>query len=176
MPETIEKAVALEGLKKLAQRTQAQVAAVAQQVEALGASVPAKVSDLTNDSKFQTDAEVSASIQTAIAASGHAHYEKASAVPDPADAQENTLYLVMNAKTKHYDIYAKIAGDTEGSFTMERLDDTTVDLSGYVEKAEGKGLSANDYTDADKAKVDGLSWATDAEVAAMLDEVFGAGA
>ncbi len=71
--------------------------------------------------------------------------------------------------------------------TMERLDDTTVDLTAYataeavntalagkVDAAEGKGLSANDYTDADKAKVDGLSWATDAEVTAMLDEVFGA--
>ena len=32
----------------------------------------------------------------------------------------------------------------------------TVDLSGYVQKESGKGLSANDYTDADKAKLEGI--------------------
>ena len=31
-----------------------------------------------------------------------------------------------------------------------------VDLSGYVEKEDGKGLSANDFTDADKEKLDGI--------------------
>lgn len=32
----------------------------------------------------------------------------------------------------------------------------TPDLTGYVEKVEGKGLSTNDYTNADKAKVDNI--------------------
>ena len=49
-----------------------------------------------------------------------------------------------------------------------------VDLSGYMEKEEGKALSSNDYTDEEKAKLAGLEIASDAEVAAMLEEVFGA--
>lgn len=75
-----------------------------------------------------------------------------------------------------------------------------VDLSGLQPKEEGKGLSANDYTDAEKAKLAGVAEgatkveastipgnikingsetpvvdvATDAEVAEMLNEVFGA--
>ncbi len=48
-----------------------------------------------------------------------------------------------------------------------------VDLSGYMEKEDGKGLSANDYTDDEKAKLAGISVATDEEVAEMLETVFG---
>lgn len=119
-------------------------------------TVPTKTGDLTNDKKYQTESEVSSAIQAAIAKTGHASYQKVSAVPAVDAAQENILYLVMNAKTGHYDIYAKIKGDN-GSYTMEQLDDTTVDLSGYVEKVEGKGLSANDFTDAEKKKLGGIA-------------------
>ncbi len=49
----------------------------------------------------------------------------------------------------------------------------TVDLSGYVQKEEGKGLSTNDYTAEDKAKLDSMQAATDAEFTEMLNEVFG---
>ncbi len=80
---------------------------------------------------------MNAAISSAISASGHAHFEKVAAVPEVADAKENVLYLVMNADTNHYDIYAKIAGDTEGSFTMELLDDTTVDLTNKLDKVTG---------------------------------------
>lgn len=48
-----------------------------------------------------------------------------------------------------------------------------VDLSSKVDKEEGKGLSSNDYTDEDKAKLTGLEIATDEEIEAMLDEIFG---
>ena len=65
-------------------------------------------------------------------------------------------YLVMNTATKHYDIYAKIKGSS-GSYTMELLDDTTVDLSGKVDKVAGKGLSTNDYTTAEKTKLAGIA-------------------
>jgi len=43
-----------------------------------------------------------------------------------------------------------------------------------VDKEEGKGLSSNDYTDEEKAKLAGLDIASDGEVAEMLGEVFGA--
>lgn len=126
-------------------------------------TVPTKVSDLTNDSKYQTDTQVSTAVQTAIAASGHACFEKADNVPSVAAAKDNVLYLVMNAKTKHYDIYAKVGTE------VVLLDDTTVDLSAYstteavntllngkVDKVTGKGLSTNDYTTEEKTKLEGL--------------------
>ena len=112
--------------------------------KAVDIKMPTKVGDLTNDQKFQTETQVSTAIQTAISKSGHASFEKADSIPSAATAKENVLYLVMNAKTGHYDIYAKV-GDK-----MELLDDTTVDLSGYVQKETGKGLSTNDYTTAEK--------------------------
>ena len=59
---------------------------------------------------------------------------------------------------------------------VERVGDWSVDLSGYVAAEEGKGLSANDYTDEDKAKLAGLAVASDEEVAQVLDSVFGAAA
>lgn len=114
-------------------------------------SVPTKTSQLNNDSTFQTSEQVAAAINTAISKSGHASFEKADSIPSAATAKENVLYLVMNAKTGHYDIYAKV-GDK-----MELLDDTTVDLSGYVQKETGKGLSTNDYTTAEKTKLAGIA-------------------
>lgn len=131
--------------------------------KAVDIKVPVKVSELNNDSKFQSDTQVATAIAQAIAASGHASFEKVDAVPAADEAKENVLYLVMNSKTKHYDIYAKVGA------TVELLDDTTVDLSGYstteainallaekVDKEEGNGLSSNDYTDAEKTKLAGL--------------------
>lgn len=86
-----------------------------------------------------------------ISKSGHARFEVAEAIPDASAAQENIMYLVMNDKTQHYDIYAKV------NDKVVRLDDTTVDLSGYVQKETGKGLSTNDYTTAEKTKLAGIA-------------------
>lgn len=47
-------------------------------------------------------------VETAIAENDHTSFETADAVPSASEAKENVLYLVMNAKTNHYDIYAKI--------------------------------------------------------------------
>lgn len=88
-------------------------------------AVPTKVSELTNDAKYQSDTEVASAIQTAIAATGHAHFEKVDSIPTAGTAEENVLYLVMNTKTKHYDIYALVSGE------VVLIDDTTVDLSAY---------------------------------------------
>lgn len=179
-----EKLARLKHLKQLAQKAKAESDAVATRVKALedvgaqankiesikvnGAaqaigsdksvniSVPTKTSQLNNDSTFQTSAQVVAAINTAISKSGHASFQKVDAVPKADAAQENILYLVMNTTTKHYDIYAKIKGSSD-SYTMELLDDTTVDLSGKVDKAAGKGLSTNDYTTAEKTKLAGIA-------------------
>ena len=119
-------------------------------------SVPTKVSQLTNDKTYQTKTEVENTVKTAVAGSKHTSFQKVSSVPAVADAKEDIMYLVMNAVTKHYDIYAKIADDA-GNFKMELLDDTTVDLSGYVQKESGKGLSHNDFTDTLLAKLNGIA-------------------
>lgn len=119
-------------------------------------SVPTKVSQLTNDKTYQTKTEVENTVKTAVAGSKHTSFQKVSSVPAAADAKEDVMYLVMNSVTKHYDIYAKIADDA-GNFKMELLDDITVDLSGYVQKEAGKGLSHNDFTDALLAKLNGIA-------------------
>lgn len=141
---------------------------VEQQVseKAVDITVPTKVSELNNDSQFQTNIEVAQAIQTAIAKTGHASFKKVDAVPEAESAKENVMYLVMNNKTKHYDIYAKVENE------VVLLDDTTVDLTNYVEKEEGKGLSTNDYTTEDKGKLDGMEIASNEEVLEMLNEVF----
>lgn len=179
-----EKLARLKHLKQLAQKAKAESDAVVTRVKTLedvgaqankiesikvnGAAqtidpdksvnitVPTKTSQLNNDSTFQTSAQVVAAINTAISKSGHASFQKVDAVPKADAAQENILYLVMNTTTKHYDIYAKIKGSSD-SYTMELLDDTTVDLSGKVDKVAGKGLSTNDYTTAEKTKLAGIA-------------------
>lgn len=131
-------------------------------------TAPTKVSELANDANYQNDTQVAASIQSAIAATGHAKFVKVDTIPTAATAAENVLYLVMNATTGHYDIYAKVSGE------VLLIDDTTVNLTGYssteqmnaaiaaavagyVAKETGKGLSSNDFTNEYKAKLDSLS-------------------
>lgn len=42
------------------------------------------------------------------------------------------------------------------------------DISGKVDKVSGKGLSTNDYTNADKAKVDALVYADDTDIQGLF--------
>lgn len=159
-------------------------------------AVPVKVSDLTNDSKFQTDTEVAA----AVAAADHLKRKKvesADAIDLTADDAAQYIYMVPKTGGKNgdkYDEYMVLDG------ALEPVGDWKVDLSGYVPVEEGKGLSTNDYTTEDKTKLGGIAEgatkvtasttpgtikvdgadisvvdiATDAEVTEMLAEVFGA--
>lgn len=114
-----------------------------------------------------TATDINAAIQSAIAGTGHAVFKKVDAVPSVEEAEDNVLYLVMNSTSGFYDIYAKV--DTE----VVRLDDVSVNLDGYatteamdaaiaeavagkVDAVPGKGLSTNDYTDEDAAKLAAL--------------------
>ena len=132
--------------------------------------VPVKVSELTNDQKFQTEAEVAA----AVAAADHLQRKKVVSLEeiDPAaPGADRYIYMVPKAGGKNgdkYDEYMVLDG------AVEHVGSTKVDLSGKVDKEEGKGLSSNDYTDEEKAKLAGLDIASDGEVAEMLGEVFGA--
>jgi len=187
MSYDVNKLTKLAALKELAQRVERDYA--------LKTELPTKVSDLTNDSNFQTDAQVAA----AVAAADHLMRKKVASVADiDPTAADAAKYIYMVPKTggkngDKYDEYMVLDG------AVEPVGDWAVDLSGYVQKEEGKGLSTNDYTTADKEKLAGIAAqatkveaadgsgtihingtavtlfevATDAEVEEMLDEVFG---
>lgn len=116
-------------------------------------TVPTKVSDLNNDSKFQTEAEVAA----AVAAADHMKrtiVASTDAVDLEADDADQYIYMVLKSSSKSgdkYDEYMVIDGE------LEKVGDWEVDLSNYVQKEEGKGLSANDFTDEEKAKLAGIT-------------------
>lgn len=167
----MSKATNFEQLKKLAQRADARLDAVEADVAAI--TVPEKVSDLENDAGYQTAEQVQAA--AAAVAAGKMTAIKVDTIDDidlTADDAERHIYLVPNGDEEGNNLcdeYIVVNG------ALEMIGTTAVDLTGYVQKVDGKGLSTNDFTDDDKAKLDGIEFATDAEVDAMLDEVFGAG-
>lgn len=83
--------------------------------------------------------------------------------------------VVINIDETTHKVTASI---TDGTITKAKLaaevQDVLDDVANKVDKVEGKGLSSNDYTDEEKAKLAAIETATDAEVTAMLTEVFGA--
>ena len=122
-------------------------------------------------------------IQAAIAATGHASFSRVDAVPSAEEAKANVLYLVMNADTGFYDIYAKV--DTE----VVRLDDVSVNFDAYstteqmnaaiteaiknkVDAVEGKGLSANDFTTELKTKLEGMNADGEKNVVSRVSDEF----
>lgn len=90
------------------------------------------------------DAYTKEETQQQIAAAGHASFKKVDKVPDAATAKSNVLYLVMNADTGYYDIYAKIDN------AVVRLDDVSVNLDAYSTTQQMNTAIAN----AVKNKVD----------------------
>ena len=161
-------AVAVTGLASLAYKSEITEAELG---DALKASIAAKATQIDLDALavrvgnievagYQNAEQVQTAIQAAIAASGHAHFEEVDDVPSAEDAQANVMYLVMNAETGHYDIYAKV-GDA-----VVLLDDTTVDLSEYAKTA--------DVTAAISAAIAGLNidqYATDTELANAIARI-----
>ena len=127
-------AVAIKGLAALAYEiTEDELG------EALKASIAAKATKADLDALTvrvgdieKAGYQTAEQVQAAIAASGHAHFEVAETDPtaEGFEAQANVMYLYMNSKTKHYDIYAKVGE------SVVLLDDTTVDLSEYAKTAD----------------------------------------
>ena len=159
--------------------------------EQIAGEIPTNISKLTNDAGYQTETQVAA----AIAAADHLKRKKVASVDaidlEAADAAQY-IYMVPKADAgdaDKYDEYIVIDG------AIEAVGDWTVDLSDYQQKQEGAGL----YPDTDKTKlasvaegatkaeasetpgcvkingtdVQVVEIATDAEIDAMLAEVFG---
>ena len=193
---TNEKLTYVSALKALAQK--------------LNAKVPTAVSDLTNDSGFQTSTDVEAAINAKVSSTYRAGGSVAFAsLPELTEGSLGKVVNVTDAFTttdsfvegagKSYPAGTNVAVVQSGEAYKYDVLAGFVDLSGLVEKEDGKGLSANDYTAEDKAKLAGVAEgatrveagetagaikvngaevqvveiATDAEIAAMLAEVFG---
>ena len=114
------------------------------------ASIPTAVSDLTNDSNFQTDTEVSASIASAIAGVTQFDYSIVQALP--ASGEKGVIYLVANSGsgTNIYDEYiwieTTVGTTTEGHFELFGTTPVTVveyvgDAT-YIEVVNGTGANA----------------------------------
>lgn len=83
--------------------------------------------------------------------------EKARQDIEKANTQLSTIAnedLVIGEDGK---LYIKQADGTEKGTGVELPTGGNVDLSNYVEKVEGKGLSSNDFTDAEKQKLANIS-------------------
>ena len=144
---------ALRDLQELGRRQKNVTDGLGQRVSALETNAPTKVGDLTNDKKYQTETEVSAAINKAVAAADHLKRKSVASTGDiDLKAADAAQYIYMVPKgtagtSDKYDEYMVIDG------VLEKMGDWKVDLSGYVQKEAGKGLSTNDYTSADKQKV-----------------------
>lgn len=103
-----------------------------------------------------TKTETDAKIKSEIAATGHASFKKVDAIPTAAEAEDNVLYLVMNADSSYYDIYAKV--DTE----VVRLDDVSVNLDAYA-TTEAMEAAIKEAADKKIDKVTGYGLMSDAE-------------
>ena len=148
---------ALRDLQELGRRQKNVTDGLGQRVSALETNAPTKVSDLTNDKKYQTETEVSAAINKAVAAADHLKRKSVASTGDiDLKAADAAQYIYMVPKgtagtSDKYDEYMVIDG------VLEKMGDWKVDLSGYVQKETGKGLSTNDYTTAEKTKLAGIA-------------------
>ena len=185
MAYNVNKLSRVKDLKELAQRvntdfaTKAALEQVSNRVEEIATvgGEPNVITAVKNNGEALpvTDkaVDIGASISAAVAATDHLQRKKVASVDDidPAvQGADRFIYMVPKAGGKNgdkFDEYMIIDG------AVEPVGDWAVDLSGYQPKEEGKGLSSNDYTSEEKAKLAGLTVATDAEVAEMLAGVFG---
>lgn len=187
-----EKLTKLKSLKQLAERigadfaTKTELADLSGRVDELVAAggEPNVITAVKNNGAALeiTDkaVDIGAAIAAAVAGADHLQRKKVDsrdAIDPAAEGADKFIYMVPKAGGKNgdkYDEYMVLDG------AVEPVGDWAVDLSEYAKTADvvareaGKGLSANDYTDEDKAKLAGLEIAGDAEVAEMLTEVFGA--
>lgn len=123
--------------------------------------------------------EVAVQIAEAISKAGHMQKEVVTTLPSVADAKENVLYLFKKEGTTgadKYEIYVKINND------LVMIDDTSVDLSGYMSAEQVKAAiatakqeaidaaAADATTKANKALSDAKAY-TDQEVGKVKESV-----
>ena len=146
-------------------------------------SIPSKTSDLTNDSGFVTDAAMQSALDQKVdkvpgkqlSTEDFTSAEKTKLAGIEAGAQFNTITGVKGDAEATYrtgDVNITKAniglGNVDNTSDLDKPVSTATQaaLDRKVDKVTGKGLSTNDYTDADKAKLGDLP--TDAELTAEL--------
>lgn len=100
-------------------------------------AVPTKVSQLTNDSNYQTDTEVTDAVSAGIA-------KVVAGAPESLD----TLKEISDWISGHKD---------DASAMNSAIKANTKAIEGKVDKVDGKGLSTNDYTEEEKTKLAGIA-------------------
>ena len=97
-------------------------------------------------------------------------YEVVQALPVPPNISTQTMYLVPKQTPGTQDVYDEYLNPTGLSGGWEHIGTTEIDLSNYytktetdgllddkVDKVQGKGLSTEDYTTAEKTKLSGIA-------------------
>lgn len=130
--------------------------------------IPTAVSALTNDAGYQTGEQVTAAINAKVAstykAGGSAAFADLPALEEAnmglvvnvTDSFTTTDSFVEGAGKKHpagTNVVVVQSGETYKYDVLAGF----VDLSGYVEKEDGKGLSTEDYSTEDKTKLAGIA-------------------
>lgn len=97
--------------------------------------IPTTVSELQNDSNFQTDTQVQSSINSAISNITSFDYQIVAKLPQ--SGVKGTIYLVPNSGSGNnsYDEYIWIQPE-EGEGKFEFIGTTAVDLTGYVKDTD----------------------------------------
>lgn len=123
--------------------------------KAVDISVPTKVSQLTNDSGFQTStqvdsivtgkgyqtqSQVQSLINSAVGNITSIRYEKVTSLP--ATGSNGVIYLVAHSHGTQ-DIYDEYIWLSETK-TYEKIGNTDIDLSAYVKKSELTAITTND--------------------------------
>lgn len=131
-------------------------------------NVPTNVSDLTNDAGYQTEDDVKDAIKAQV---GSAYQAGGSVDPDNLpELTDDNVGLVVNVTDPFITDtdFLEGAGNEypsgtnivivkqDGEIKYDVLSGF-VDLSNYVEKEDGKGLSTNDFTNDYKAKLDAIA-------------------
>lgn len=123
--------------------------------KAVDISVPTKVSQLTNDSGFQTSTQVNSIvtgkgyqtqsqvqslINSAVGNITSIRYEKVTSLP--ATGSNGVIYLLAHSHGTQ-DIYDEYIWLSETK-TYEKIGNTDIDLSAYVKKSELTAITTND--------------------------------
>lgn len=137
-------------------------------------AIPKKTSDLDNDAGYIDEDSAQDLVDAGI-------NKFATDISD--DNVVNTFKEMVDYVAEHGEEAVEIAtniqknaGDIEDLKTLvgstNVSDQIDAALDGYVQKDGNKVLSTNDYTAADKAKLDGIEYASEQDISDMLDEVF----
>lgn len=148
---------------------------LAEKVDAVEGSTLLTSTQATKLANLADDANATYATKDEVSAIPKFDVEVVTELPTGANIDLATLYLVADADAAagEYIEYIGIRGtvtngvEDETGRTTEQIGTTAVDLSGYLKSADaattyvaivsGKGLSTNDYTTAEKTKLEGIA-------------------